>query len=128
MPDPLDRPELDPFQLDDPASLVPSNVPMTRPGSAWFWPVLVLSAVGYAGLWVAGAVLQRNETQNLAEVGTSLLKFAQAGLVVVPFVPLVVLAQLGRVSTTARAVTVLYWAMFAAFGMLILLGLTLAAQ
>src|SRR5262249_42323636 len=84
---------------------------VVRPQDSFLRPALgaVLFGVGYLGLLLAGGELRR---------------FASAGLEVLPFAILVVLACLGEEREWARVLTIVYWSILA-FGIgLAVLGFT----
>lgn len=124
MNDPLMQPEFD----QPPAETAPVLTPSTRRRLGPFWGVLAVLAVGYLWLWVAGYLFAVSSIDSVAAVGEVLLKLALAGLNVVPFVPLVTLAQVGRWAPTARLLTLGWWGLLAGICWLAMIGLTIAAQ
>lgn len=78
-----------------------------RRSTWWIWPVLILIAICNTGLIVAATRIKDETTKS------ELMNFAGTGLVILPIVPLVTLAQLGNRSGTARLMAIAYWAFFA---------------
>ena len=86
--------------------LIPAAAPeqfvgdVVRRQDSLFRPVLgaVVFGIGYLGLLLAGGELRR---------------FASAGLEVLPFALLVVLAYLGEEREWARVLTIVYWSIIA---------------
>jgi membrane protease YdiL (CAAX protease family) len=78
----------------------PPSGPGHWPANSRFWLAILAATIVYFLLWAIGAVFGFASEMQL---------FAASGLEYVPFVPLCVLAYIGRVNPVARAVTVLYW-------------------
>jgi len=120
MNEPQIRPEFDPVPLETGAS------PARR--VAWFWGVMAALALAYVWLWIAGYVMAGSDNDVVASVGKVCLKLALAGLNVIPFVPLVILAQVGRTSPAARLLTLGWWGLLAGICWLGMVGFTVVAQ
>jgi membrane protease YdiL (CAAX protease family) len=112
------------------AALPAETPPPVRHHQTQFWALLAALAVVYALTWWFGAWATRqgnNLDPRLVRAGELALRLAAAGLVVVPLVPLVALAQLGRSSDAARILTLGYWSLLAAGGLLIMIALVIGA-
>jgi membrane protease YdiL (CAAX protease family) len=77
-----------------------------RRSSWWIWPVLfVVIIVDFALFWAGSHTNDKNTQQEL-------ITLAASGLEVIPFLPLIVFAQAGNTSPSARALAFGYWMFF----------------
>lgn len=119
MNDPLIQPEFD---------IPAESIAKSDRRIAWFWGVMTALAVAYVWLWIAGLLMADSANPTAESIGRLLVKFALAGLNVVPFVPLIVLAQLGQSASTPRLLALGWWLLLAGMCWFIMVGLTIGAQ
>lgn len=87
---------------------IPPDNSRSRRITGWIWLMVAGAGLVIITLFVIG------NTNGHSVSKKELLGFALAGIEVLPFVPLVVFAQLGRTSQDFRRFTLGYWCLFAA--------------
>ena len=96
-----------------PEEFVPVFVePAARRSTWWIWPVLVFMIALNIGLFILSSRVNDKDIQQ------ELVTLAGSGLEVLPFLPLIVLAQAGNTSPNSRALAFGYWILFSLVALL----------